>query len=325
MNRQELLNTILMSAVFVLVFSAWSICVVLWVVQYARRQQQLRKRLGAGGPEVQRSQALQLWRAEREGRRRPSQARKETLSERLERLRLDAGWKAPAPLVLLGVVIAAGLALAATYALGYGVWLAVGVAVAILTIFWVMTKKRIMAHVALFERQFVDSLGIAARALRAGHPLVGAFQLVAQEVGNPIGKIFGEICQEQALGLDLEGSIRRVADTSRNADLKLFATAVRIQLNSGGNLAELMDTLANVMRSRIRLHRRVRVLTAQTNMSKRILIGLPILLFVILNIIAADYMTLFYTTWSGRCLLAGTVASVLLGAWLMEKLSVIRY
>ncbi len=78
----------------------------------------------------------------------------------------------------------------------------------------------------------------------------------------------------------MESSIRRVADVSHNADLKLFATAVSIQLSSGGNLAELMDTLATVMRSRVRLHRRVRVLTAQTNMSKRILIGLPILLFL---------------------------------------------
>jgi tight adherence protein B len=171
----------------------------------------------------------------------------------------------------------------------------------------------------------VDSLGIAARALRAGHPLVGAFQLVAQEVGDPLAKIFGEICQEQALGLDLEGSIRRVADASHNADLKLFATAVSIQLSSGGNLAELMDTLANVMRSRIRLHRRVRVLTAQTNTSTRILIILPIALFTILNIIAPEYMELFYTTRPGWYLLTGTVVSVLFGMWLMAKMSVIRY
>ncbi len=325
MNRQELLNTILMAAVFVLVFSTWSICVMLWVVQYARRQHQLRKRLGTGGLEAQKSQALQLWRAEQEGRRRSRQVRKETLSERLERLRLDAGWKAPASVVLLGVLIAAGLAFAATSALGYGIWLAVGVVTAILVIFWVVTKKRITAHVALFERQFVDSLGIAARALRAGHPLVGAFQLIAHEVGDPIGRIFGEICQEQALGLDLESSIRRVADASRNPDLKLFATAVRIQLHSGGNLAELMDTLANVMRSRIRLYRRVRVLTAQTNMSKWILIGLPILLFVLLNIIAPQYVALFYTDWAGQCLLAGSVANILLGAWLMQRLLIIRY
>jgi len=325
MGRQEILNTVLMSAVFVLVFSAWSICVILWVVQYLRRQGQLRKRLGVGGLEAHKSQALQLWRAEYETRRQPRHSKRETLPARLTRLQTEAGWKMPASLVLLSVALIAGLAFAAVYALGYGSWLAAGVSGAVLVTFWVVTKRRIAAHIALFERQFVDSLGIAARALRAGHPLVGAFQLVAQEVGDPLAKLFGEICQEQALGLDLEGSIRRVADASHNADLKLFATAVTIQLSSGGNLAELMDTLATVMRSRIRLHRRVRVLTAQTNTSTRILIILPIVLFTVLNIIAPEYMELFYTTWSGRYLLTMTVISVLFGIWLMSKLSVIRY
>ncbi len=325
MSRQEILNTILMSAVFVLVFSAWSICVVLWIVQYLRRQGQLRKRLGVGGIDAQKSQALQLWRAEYETRRRSNLSSREPLSARLARLRVEADWKPSAFVVLLSVALVAALAFTAVHVLGYGAWLGTGVAGAVVVTFYVITRRRIAGHVARFERQFVDSLGIAARALRAGHPLVGAFQLVAQEVGDPLAKIFGEICQEQALGLDLEGSIRRVADASHNADLRLFATAVSIQLTSGGNLAELMDTLANVMRSRIRLHRRVRVLTAQTNTSTRILIILPIVLFTILNIIAPEYMDLFYTTRAGRYLLTGTVISVLFGIWLMGKLSVLRY
>jgi tight adherence protein B len=325
MNRQDLLNTILMAAVFILVFSAWSICVVLWVVQYLRRRRQLQKRMGFGGAEGHKTQALQLWREDYDAHRRTAPSRRETLSERLERLRLEAGWKAPAAIVILAVLGLAALAFVFTRLLGYGAWLALVVAGAVLVIFWIVTKKRIAARVALFERQFVDSLGIAARALRAGHPLIGAFQLVSEEIGDPLGRLFGEICQEQALGLDLENSIRRVANASRNADLKLFATAVSIQMTSGGNLAELMDTLANVMRSRMRLHRRVRVLTAQTNMSKWILIGMPIVLFIILNIIAPEYMQLFYTTWPGRYLLMGTVVNILFGAWLMEKLSVIHY
>ncbi|RPJ37217.1 MAG: hypothetical protein EHM35_06780, partial [Planctomycetaceae bacterium] len=184
---------------------------------------------------------------------------------------------------------------------------------------------RIAARVSLFERQFVDSLGIAARALRAGHPLIGAFQLIAEEVGDPLGSIFGEVCQEQSLGLDLQDSIQRVAANCDNVDLKLFATAVGIQMNSGGNLAELMDTLASVMRSRMRLHRRVRVLTAQTQLSKRILVALPFLLFIILNIVAPTYMQIFYKEWTGRYMLVATVVSVLFGVWLMRRLSVLRY
>jgi tight adherence protein B len=325
MDPQRLINAILMAAAFGLVFSAWSICMVLWIIQYVRRQRQVRKRLGLGGPEAQQSQALQLWREGYEALAETGEAKKETLRQRLERLRADAGWRLPAYAVFLAVAALAGLALTAAVMLGAGIWIGMAAAAVVLVTFRLHTERRIAKRVGLFERQFVDSLGIAARALRAGHPLVGAFQLIAAEVDDPMGSIFGGMCQEQALGLDLQESIRRVADTSRNPDLKIFATAVTIQLGSGGNLAELMDSLAAVMRSRMRLHRRVRVLTAQTQMSKRILIGLPILLFLILNIIAPTYMHSFYVTWSGRYMLAATIGSILLGTWMMGKLSVLHY
>jgi tight adherence protein B len=325
MKTQELLNTILMTAVFVLVFSTWSICVVLWFIQYVRRQRQVRKRLGLGDAETQRSQAMQLWREEYAAKEGASHGARETVRARLERLRADAGWKAPVPLVFLALLSVMALVVVAMVMVGLGVWVGFAGAAIVATLFWVSTERRIVARTALFERQFVDSLGIAARALRAGHPLIGAFQLIAQEVANPLGEMFGEICQEQALGLDLQDSIQRVAGTAENPDLKLFATAVGIQMNSGGNLAELMDTLAAVMRSRVRLHRRVRVLTAQTQLSKRILIGLPVLLFIVLNITAPTYMEMFYKTWTGRYMLAATVASTLLGIWLMSRLSILRY
>jgi tight adherence protein B len=140
-----------------------------------------------------------------------------------------------------------------------------------------------------------------------------------------MGSIFGEICQEQALGLDIQESMRRMANTTHNADLKLFATAVNIQMTTGGNLAELMDSLAAVMQSRMKLNRRVRVLTASTQMNKQTLIAIPILLFIALNIMSPEYMEVFYNTWVGRAMLAGTVVSILFGAWLMGRLSVLRY
>jgi tight adherence protein B len=325
MDPQGLINAILMAAAFGLVFSAWSICMVLWIIQYVRRQRQVRKRLGLGGPEAQQSQALQLWREGYEALSETGEVKKETFRQRMARLRADAGWRLPAYAVFLAVAALAGLALTAAVMLGVGIWIGMAAAAVVLLAFRLHTERRISKRAGLFERQFVDSLGIAARALRAGHPLVGAFQLIAAEVDDPLGSIFGGICQEQALGLDLQESIRRVADSSRNADLKIFATAVTIQLGSGGNLAELMDSLAAVMRSRMRLHRRVRVLTAQTQMSKRILIGLPILLFLILNIIAPTYMHSFYVTWSGRYMLAATIGSILLGTWMMGKLSILHY
>lgn len=326
MNSQQLINTVLMVSVFVLVFSAWTICVLLWVVQYARRRRRVQKRMGFADEETRKADMLQLWQEEFQVRRASAtRAKKETLGERLERLRVDAGWKAPAPVVILSTLGIAALACVATIVLGYGWMLGAAAAVAVVIVFQIVTKRQITARISRFERQFVEALGIAARALRAGHPLVGAFQSISEEIPDPVGTIFGEICQEQALGLDLQDSIRRVADTAHNLDLKLFATAVSIQMTTGGNLADVMDKLAAVMRVRMLLNRRVRVLTASTRMNRNTLLAVPILLFLYLNISSPEYMDVMYSTWVGRVLLVSTVVGMVFGAWFMGKLSELKY
>jgi tight adherence protein B len=325
MNRQELFNTVVMASVFVLVFSAWTICVLLWLVQYSRRRKQLQQRMGVVDPVTRRVEALRLWREDQHVRRAGRKQQKETLASRLERLRQAAGWKTPAHIVLLAVSGMAVLAGIVVFALGYGLWLGVSAALCIAVAFRMMTQQRISARIAKFERQFVDSLRIAARALRAGHPLAGAFHAIAEEIDDPVGAIFSEICQEQTLGRDLQESIRRVADNAQNTDLKLFATAVSIQMTTGGNLAEVMESLAAVMRSRMRLNRRVRVLTSSTRMNKNTLLSVPVLLFLFLNIKSPEYVGVMYSTSVGRALLIGTVVSMLFGAWVMGRLSKIRY
>lgn len=325
MNRQELFNTVVMASVFVLVFSAWTSCVLLWMVQYSRRRKRLQKRMGVVDAETRRSEALQLWREDQQIRRGGRKRAKEPLSARLERLRQAAGWKTPAHIVLLAVAGTAVLVAVAVFTLGYGLWLGLGAATLIAVVFHVMTKKRISTRVTLFETQFVDSLRIAARALRAGHPLTGAFHAISEEIDDPVGTIFAEICQEQTLGRDLQESIRRVADGAHNMDLKLFATAVSIQMTTGGNLAEVMESLATVMRGRMRLNRKVRVLTSSSRMSKNTLLAVPVFLFLFLNIASPEYVGVMYSTWIGRAMLIGTAVSMLFGAWVMGRLSVIRY
>ncbi len=327
MTPQQLLNTVIMVAIFVLVFSGWTICVLLWMIQYVRRRRKIQKRMGFElDQETRKTETLHLWREEYQARRAAGMKKKRmTLGERLERLRVDAGWKAPASVVLLSIACIAAAACAVVILAGYGWMLGATIAVGILVVFRIVTAKRITRRIDVFERQFVESLGIAARALRAGHPLVGAFQSISTEIGEPVGPLFGEICQEQALGLDLRDSIRRVADTARNTDLKLFATAVSIQMTSGGNLADVMDSLSGVMRMRMRMNRRIRVLTASTRMNRNTLLAVPILLFAFLNISSPEYVGVMYTTPLGRVLLIATVAGMLFGAWVMAKLSELKY
>ena len=290
------------------------------------RLQAIQKRLGiVKRKETGESRTLRLWCELRQDTGTFSLPTKLTLRERLERLGHDTGWHAPIQMIILGVIGAAGLAFVITYLLGGGVLLGLGISAAIVVTFWSYMRRCISKRAGLFERQLVDALGIAARALRAGHPLAGAFQLVSEEIGEPLGSVFFRICQEQSLGLDLKDSIYKVTKSTRNSELKLFATAVAIQFQSGGNLADLMDSLASVVRERMRLNRRVRVITAQTQFSKRTLIALPIVLFFLLNIISPQYMEMFYTTTTGRYMLVIVVVSMLLGAWVMHRLSILRF
>ena len=325
MKPENLVNIIVMGAVFGLVFSVWCICIFLWLGQYISRLQSVQKRLGLAKKETDESQTLRLWRQTRQEATEVGLAVRLTWAERMERLRQATGWRAPVQTVILGVAGATVMGFVIIYLLGFGPMLALGVSATIVVVFWAYTKSCISKYAALFEQQLVDALGISARALRAGLPLMGSFQLISEEIDDPIGSVFFQICHEQLLGLDMKDSIRKVAKTIPSAELKLFATSIAIQLQSGGNLADLMDSLASVIRARMRLNRRVRVLTAQTQLSKRILIAMPVVLFLLLNILSPEYMQTFYTTTTGRYMLAAMISIVLFGAWIMNRMAVLRF
>jgi tight adherence protein B len=325
MNSENFINNALSISAFVLVFSVWCICVVIWLGRYLLHAKSMRERLGIVEKKTSESQTLHLWREAYKDIRAAGPKEKQKLRERLERLRNDAGWQAPVKVIILGLTGTAGLAFVITYALAGRVVFGLCASAGVVAVFWAYTKTRVSKRAELFEKQLVDALGIAARALRAGHPLVGAFRLISEKIPEPLGPVFYQVCQEQALGLDQKDSLRKAANQTQNSELKLFATAVAIQLTSGGNLAELMDSLALVMRARIRLNRRVRVITAQTQFSKNVLIALPFLLFFLLNFVNAEYMRPFYDTRSGRYLLVTAAAIVLFGTWIMNRMAVLRY
>jgi len=324
MGSDKLVNNIIIITIFVLVFSVWCICVCLWLIQYTRRLRAVQQKLGIGPQKLSHeSNVLKLWSDAQ--RQKARQSPSKSLLQRLELLKDSAGWKASLLTIVTRLLYMTVLAFALTYLLSGELLLAGGVAVVLIFLFWGYMQKCISRHTVLFERQFADALGIASRALRAGHPLIGTFQLISEEIGDPLGTIFGQICQQQALGMDFKDSIRQVADTTYSPELKLFATSIAIQFQSGGNLAELMDRLSEVIRARMRLNRRIRVITAQTQLSKKILIALPLLLFVVLKIINPQYMEPFTNTDAGRYMLAIGATSLLFGTWIMNRISVVRF
>jgi tight adherence protein B len=325
MSASEIINIIIIVTVFALVFSLWGICVFLWLGQYLTRLKAIQKRLGIVHRESGETRTLRLWREVQGDADTAFKDEKLSFNERLEALRKDVGWHAPAQMVFMGVLGMAILSFVLAYGLSGSVLIGLAAPAAVVFAFSSYTSHKLNKRNELFERQLVDALGIASRALRAGHPLVGAFQLVSDEISDPLGSMFYRICKEQELGVDLKDSMYKIARQSRNAEMKLLATAVVIQFQSGGNFADLMDSLSSVIRARVRLNRRIRVITAQTQFSKRILIAMPIVLLLLLNTLNPDYMSPMFTTTTGQIMLGTMLFCILIGWWVMNKMSVIKF
>jgi tight adherence protein B len=195
----------------------------------------------------------------------------------------------------------------------------------ILVAFRVCLMSRLKRQTALFEKQLVDALDLGGRSLKAGHPLSGAFKLISEELEAPVGTMFSEIVEQEALGLSVQDGLRQAAERSAGPDMRIFAASVIIQLRSGGNLADMMERVAWVVRERMRLSRRARVLTAEAQLSKWVLIGMPLALFAVLNIMNPKYMEPFFNHTWGRVMIAGSIASMALGGWVMSRMANLKY
>ena len=316
------LNLVVGASVFGLVLALWLIFVLAWYRRKSDRAQKVERRLRLGGENDTEARTIRLWREEREvAAATPGAGRRRSLA----RLLSDAGWRlSVSQLVarLLGIIALVGVP---TFLWTGNPLATTVIAGLVLIAFWMYLTQSIARHTSLFERQFLDALNVASRSLRVGHPLIGAFRLISEESAAPVGPVFAEICQQHELGSGLDVALRRAALASPSADMKLFATSVAIQMRTGGNLADMMERVAHVIRDRMRLGRRMRVLMAQTQLSKRILLALPIVVAILLFLINPTYMTPLFTERMGQAMIVIGIVSLGLGWLVMNRLAVLRY
>ena len=140
-----------------------------------------------------------------------------------------------------------------------------------------------------FSAQFPDALDIIVRSLRAGHPVGTAINMVAREMTDPIGTEFGIVADEITYGADLETGMRNLYFRIGQDDLPLFVTAVAIQSSTGGNLGEILENLSKVIRERFKMRRKIRSLASEGRASAMILSSLPILMFLVVQIITPEF------------------------------------
>lgn len=153
--------------------------------------------------------------------------------------------------------------------------------------FWVHRKAK--KRMSLLEEQLPDAVELMVRSLRVGHPFSNAVAIVSKEVADPLGTEFGLIADEATYGRDIAESLRAFATRMENQDLHFLAVAVSIQQQSGGNLAEILDGLAKVIRARFKLFRRVRAITAEAKWSGMFLSGFPIAALLMIQMLKPDY------------------------------------
>jgi tight adherence protein B len=140
--------------------------------------------------------------------------------------------------------------------------------------FWVNSKAK--KRMALIEEQLPDAVELMVRSLRVGHPFASAIQIVASEVADPLGTEFGVIVDENAYGRDVSEALSEMAERLDMQDMRFLSVAVTIQQQSGGNLAEVLAGLAQVIRARFRLFRRVKAITAEAKWSGKFLSAFPL-------------------------------------------------
>jgi tight adherence protein B len=310
-------------AAAVLVLAVWAMGCLLWSMRRQKDEQLMRARLDARPGDKPRT--LRLW---HEGVAAsvivPGFGRGLGLKQRFERLHRDLGWGGtPARTLSITVLVMVGVSLLVANVSGdtlNGLFAAV---LQVFGLFWYAAFRR-TSREAMFERQLVDGLELSARALRSGHPLLSSFRLIAEEIDDPVGSIFGDICQQHEMGVNLDQALRDAADSSSSPDMRLFAASLAIHLRSGGNIADVVEGIATVIRQRMRLARRVRILTAQTQLSKRILLGMPVVIFAALHILNPGYAKILYETDSGKLMLLASLSMMLIGWLTMNRMAVVR-
>ncbi len=189
-------------------------------------------------------------------------------------------------MALLGGVAFVGLTIGTSAALP--VRLAVAGAMGVGGVYvWINNKAR--KRLALIEEQLPDAVELMVRSLRVGHPFLSTVAIVAKEVADPLGSEMGVIADEAAYGRDVGEALKAMAERLDMQDLRFLAVAVTIQQTSGGNLAEILDGLARVIRARFKLFRRVKAITAEAKWSGMFLSGFPILALVGINVLQPGY------------------------------------
>jgi len=188
---------------------------------------------------------------------------------------------------------------------------------------WLYLMRRRTVRLRKFEEQFPEALDLLSRAIRAGHAFQTGMGMVADELPSPVGPEFKKTFERQNFGLALRDALDELSDRIPLMDVRFFVTAVTIQRETGGNLSEILDNLARVVRERFKLLRQVRVHTAHGRFTGYVLLGLPVALGVVLWRLNPDMMQPLFVTATGQMMLMAAMVLQTIGfIWIRQVIKI---
>jgi tight adherence protein B len=225
----------------------------------------------------------------------------------------------PGKLILLSGVLGLGAAAATQhlYSTPFAP-LPAGVLAALIPMAVILMKRARRLHA--FEKEFPEAIDLLARSVRAGYSFATGLEVVANELSDPVAAEFRVTFDEQNFGLPLRDAFLNLSARVPILDVRFFVTALLIHKETGGNLAEILDNLAHVIRERFRIVGEVRTRTAQGRMTAGILIALPPSMLLVLRMLNPDYVNLLFTDPWGTYMLVGAAGMQVIGALLLWKI-----
>lgn len=179
-----------------------------------------------------------------------------------------------------------------------------------------LRKKRKRA----FEEAFPEAIDLLGRSIRAGHAFATGLKVVAEEGQDPVASEFRQVFEEQKFGLPLDESLLGLADRIDLVDVRIFVTAILVQRDVGGNLAEILDKISYTIRERFMIQRQIRVYSAQGRMTGYLLAALPILVGLMIYALNSEYMSILFEEPIGRAMIAFAIFLQLIGFFFIRRI-----
>jgi tight adherence protein B len=250
---------------------------------------------------------------------------RQDLTGPIDRLLTESGLKLTVGGFLLMTVVSGLAGGVLCWMLTHFLFVSVAVGVLFTAMPYAYVARKRTVRLRTFEEQFPEAIDLISRALRAGHALTTGLSMVADEIPPPVGEEFRRLYDEQNFGMSLPEAMRAMARRVPVLDARFFVTAVLTQRESGGNLSEVLENLASVMRERFKLKRQIRVISAHGRISAWVLSGLPPVLAGILFLLSPDFMRILWEDPLGIQLIVMAVILQIVGTIIISRLVRIEY